>query len=244
MPTASVGGTNAAASRRMSIIVVCPGCRKSFKVSDKFAGRSGPCPKCKRTLQVPEKSQEVKVHAPEEFVGGGRGTTGKLVIKPVAFTPVRLQPVTATFIAAAVLAVLAITWVGGRAGLFESMVATAVGLLAVSPPLVVAAYMVLRNDELEPYRGLTLYVRSTLCALAYVALWGLFTLLVSSGVITGDLWIWLFVAPPFVMAGGLFALATLDLDFGDGLFHYGFYLLATIILRWAAGLKWLWDVTS
>ena len=71
----------------MSIIVVCPGCRKSFKVSDKFAGKSGPCPNCKRTLEVPEKTQEVKVHAPEQFAGGGRSTTGKLVLKPVAYTP-------------------------------------------------------------------------------------------------------------------------------------------------------------
>ncbi len=74
--------------------------------------------------------------------------------------------------------------------------------------------------------------------------WGAFALLVSRGVITGDVWVWLFVVPPFVMVGGMFALATFDLDFGDALFHYAFYLLATVILRWAAGLEWVWDVTS
>ena len=228
----------------MSIIVVCPGCRKSFTVNDKFAGRSGPCPNCKRTLKVPEKSEEVKVHAPEEFAGGGRSTTGKLVVKLVAFTPTRARPVAIVAIVAAVLVVLAVTWIGGRAGVFHSMVATAIGLLLVSPPLVVAGYTALRDDELEPYSGKDLYVRSTLCALAYVALWGLFTLLVSRGVLSGDAWIWLFVVPPFLLAGGLFALATLDLEFGDCLFHYGFYLLVTMLLRWAAGLKWVWDVTS
>ena len=77
-----------------------------------------------------------------------------------------------------------------------------------------------------------------------MALWGLFTLLVARGVIFGELWIWLFVAPPFAVAGGLFAMASLDLDFGDAVFHYGFYLVATLILRWAAGLKWVWDITS
>jgi hypothetical protein len=227
----------------MSIIVVCPGCRKSFKVSDQFAGRTGPCPSCKRPLKVPDKAQEVKVHAPEEFAGGGRSTSGKLVIKPVAFTPTKLQPVTTTIIIASVLVVLAVTWVGGRAHLFESMIATTVGLLLVSPPLVMAAYEILRNDDLEPYSGKQFYIRSSLCALGYMALWGLFTLLVSRGFVSGELWSWAFVAPPFAVAGGLFAMAAFDFDFGDGLFHYGFYFVATMILRWAAGMKWIWDVT-
>jgi hypothetical protein len=233
----------AAASHRMSIIVVCPGCLKSFKVSDKFAGRTGPCPNCKRTLKVPEKSEEVKVHTPEAFAGGGRSTTGKMVIEPVAFQPAKLEPVKAVLIVAAVLVVLALTWVGGRTGLFQSLLATAVGLLVVSPLLALAAYTILRNDELEPYRGQQLYLRSALCSLAYVALWGIFALLAAQGAISGDLWVWLFVVPPFVLAGGLFAMATLDLEFGDAVFHYGFYLVTTLILRWAAGMKWVWDIS-
>ena len=76
-----------------------------------------------------------------------------------------------------------------------------------------AAYTILRNDDLEPYRGRELYLRSALCALGYVALWGLFALLVARGVIFGDVWVWLFVVPPFALAGGLFAMAGLDLEF-------------------------------
>jgi hypothetical protein len=227
----------------MSIIVVCPGCLKSFKVSDKFAGRTGPCPNCKRTLKVPEKSEEVKVHAPEAFAGGGRSAGGKLITEPVAFRPAKLDPVKATLIVAGVLVVLAMTWLGGRLGIFESLLATTGGLLVVSPVLVLAAYLVLHNDELEPYRGRELYLRSALCALGYVALWGLFALLAARGVIFGELWIWLFVIPPFALAGGLFAMAALDLEFGDAVFHYGFYLLATLLLRWAAGMKWIWDLS-
>jgi hypothetical protein len=233
----------------MSIIVVCPGCLKSFKVSDQFAGRSGPCPKCKRTLQVPDKAQEVKVHAPEEFAGGGRSRTGKLVIKPVAFTSAKLEPVKAVAIVAAAICVLAVAWIGGKAGLIHGndlghRIITAIGLLAVSPLLVVAAYSILRDDELEPYSGRQLYIRAGICAVAYTALWGVFALLASRGLITGDLWVWIYVGPPFLMAGGLFSLATLDLDFGDAVFHYGFYLLATVILRWAAGMNWVWDLTT
>lgn len=228
----------------MSIIVTCPGCRKSFKVSDQFAGRTGPCPACKKPLTVPTKTEEVQVHAPEEFAGGGRSTSGKLVIKPVAFTPTKVQPVTTALIVAGVLAVLVVAWGGGRAKLFDSMIATTIGLLAISPPLAAGAYCALRNSESEPFRGKELYIRSALCSLGYVALWGLFTLLIHQGWITGEeLYSWLYVAPPFVLAGGLFAMAALDLDFGDGLFHYGFYLVVTVLLRWLAGMKWVWDVT-
>jgi apolipoprotein N-acyltransferase len=138
---------------------------------------------------VPEKSEEVKVHAPTEFAGGGRSAAGKLVIKPVAFTPARLKPATTAVILVAVLAVLAITWVAGRAGLFQDMIVTTAGLLIVSPPLVLAAYLVMRNAEFEPYRGRELYLRSALCALAYAALWGIFSLLVARGVIFGEMWI-------------------------------------------------------
>ncbi len=228
----------------MSIIVVCPGCRKSFKVSDQFAGRTGPCPNCKRTLKVPEKSEEVTVHAPEEFAGGGRTTSGKLAIKPVTFTPTKVRPVTTAVIVAAVLVVLAVTWIGGRTGLFDNLFVTTLGLLVVSPPLVAAGYAALRDSESEPYRGKELYIRAALCALAYVVLWGLFTLLANKGWITGELYSWLYVAPPFVLAGGLFAMAAFDLDFGDGLFHYGSYLIVTIVLRWLAGLQWVWDTTG
>ena len=99
------GGTEkmaptSATSRRMSILVVCPGCRKSFKVSDRFAGKSGPCPSCKATIQVPTKSEEVKVHAPTAFADGGRSTTGQLLTKPIARKETRLGPVMAVAIGA------------------------------------------------------------------------------------------------------------------------------------------------
>ena len=111
---------------------------------------------------------------------------------------------TAILVVAAVLIVLALAWAGGRTQFFEkSLIATTIGLLLVSPPLVVAAYRVLHNDEFEPYRGKELYIRSALCALAYAALWGVFSLLVARGLITGDLWASIYVAPPFVLAGGL-----------------------------------------
>jgi hypothetical protein len=233
----------------MSIVVVCPGCLKSFKVSDRFAGKSGPCPSCKRTLQVPTKEEEVKVHTPEAFAGGGRSTTGKLVTKPIDRVNAKLRPVATVLIAAATLLVLLATWLGRHLGLFDCCkvfdipLAAIVGLLAVSPPLTIAAYEMLRDDELEPYRGTGLLLRSCGCGLAYAALWGVFALLASRGVITGEWWNWIVVLLPLVPIGGLAAMGAFDLEFGDAVFHYSFYLLATGLLRWVAGMKWIWDLS-
>jgi hypothetical protein len=232
----------------MSIIVVCPGCLKSFKVSDKFAGKTGPCPNCKRTLQVPTKEQEVQVHAPEAFAGGGKSTDGKLVTKPIDRVNAKVRPLMATLIAAAVVLVLVAALLGRHLGLFECgkvfdiPIAAILGLLAISPPLTIAAYEMLRDDELEPYRGTALFLRSSGCGLAYAALWGVFALLASRGLVTGEWWNWAAILVPFVLIGGLAATGAFDLEFGDGVFHYSSYLLATALLRWVAGMKWLWDL--
>ena len=79
--------------------------------------------------------------------------------------------------------------------------------------------------------------------MAYVALWGVFSLLASRGVITGELWNWPFIVPPFKVIGGLAGMGAFDLEFGNGLFHYSFYIVATLLLRWVAGMKWIWDVS-
>jgi hypothetical protein len=227
----------------MSILVVCPGCRKSFKVGDQHAGKSGPCPKCKTIIKVPKKSEEVIIHAPTAFVSGGRSISGELITKPIARTDTKLNPVVAVAIGSGVATVLLVTWAAG--GLIQrSLAVRLVGLLLVSPPLVVAAYSFLRNDELEPYRGVSLYLRTGICCLAYVALWGVFGYVAAHGVLGDQLWTWLFVAPPFLITGSLIALACFDLEFGNGFFHYAFYVLVTMLLRWAAGMGWAWDAAN
>jgi hypothetical protein len=225
----------------MPIIVVCPSCRKSFKVSKRFAGKSGACPRCKHRLRVPTLAQQVKVGALDDVRGGNHRARRKLALKPIARTEIALKPVAVAAVVAASLLTLIITWAGGKAGVFQHRLVDACGLLLISPVLVVAAYAFLRDDELEPYRGLALYVRAGLCALAYAALWGVLVYFDSHHVLSGDLYTWLFVASPVLVLGSLAALASLDLDFGSSVFHYAFYLLVTIALRWLAGIVWAWQ---
>mgnify|MGYP000896189276 CR=1 FL=1 len=64
----------------MAILVVCSGCRARFQVSDQFAGKSGPCPKCKAVIKIPTaKEAEVKFHGVASFSKGGRDAEGKLI---------------------------------------------------------------------------------------------------------------------------------------------------------------------
>jgi hypothetical protein len=230
----------------MSILVICPGCKKQFQVSEQFAGKSGPCPQCKATIKVPKKEEQVIVHTPEQFGSGGRGASGKLALKPIARLESRLRGRTIALIAGAVVLVLALAWIGGQKGFFvDHLFVSVLGLLLISPALVIGGYQFLGgSEELERLRGKTLYLRAGICALAYVVLWGLFLFVlgyVAGPIHDGEIWIWFFVAPPFFVVGSLAALSALDLDFSTGFFHYAFYVLAIMLLRWAAGMPSVWS---
>ena len=44
------------------------------------------------------------------------------------------------------------------------------------------------------------------------------------------------IVPPILVIGAVAALASLELDFGSGFFHYGLYVLATVLLRMMVGM--------
>ena len=227
----------------MPIPVICPKCHKRFSVSEKFAGKSGPCPVCKTTIQVPE---EVKIHTPEAFASGGKTVSGKLATKPIARTEVRVQPVTAAIITAIAVGIVVLAAAAGKiwdskAEALSSYLVAAIGLLLVSPALVLAAYSFLRDDEFEPYRGGVLYLRAGICAAGYALLWPVFSY-VANVWSPLELWNWVVLAPAFLIVGALVSLGSLDLDFGSGFFHYAFYVVVTILLRGIAGMGWVWDI--
>ncbi len=227
----------------MSILVVCPGCKKSFNVDDKFAGKTGPCPKCKTKITIPAKQAEVQIHAPDEFSGGGKGVTGKLLLKPIERQPTRVKPVMAAVVGGAIVAAIALAlvvrFVAPAAGpLHYSLIG--IGLLLVSPPLAMAGYTFLRDDELEPYRGKQLWIRAAVCASVYVILWAVFAYVkVSMGSI--DLPYWFMVAPPFLLVGAMAGKFSFDLETASGFFHYAFYLAVTMILGAIANLGAVWQ---
>lgn len=232
----------------MAILVVCPGCRKRFQVSDQFAGKTGPCPNCKTPITIPTKDQEVVIHEPEEFTAGGRSKKGTLILKPVPRVDAKFSWKAALAIGgaagAAVLAALGLRFSGllAQPTSYLSLAIQLIALAIVTPPLVVAGYAVLRDDELEPYRGRELYMRAGAVAAAYIVLWAVFSRVGPLVIEPEQLWTWLLVLPPLFVVGGLAGLASLDLDFGSGILLYAFYVMVTVVLRAIAGLGWAWNL--
>lgn len=229
----------------MPIQVVCPGCKTRFNVSEKFAGQKGPCPKCKDVISIPQESAEVQIHAPE--VSGPKDSRGRSVLKPIARSETKFS---AASIAIAlgvslitVLAAFAIGHVFRDAAGGPPTLLLGIGLLIISPLLAAAGYQFLYDEELAHYQGTALWIRAGICGVVFAATWGAF-MFVPPGYLGENTWAWLFLAVPFLAAGGLAALATLDLDFGSGVFLYCFYLVVTMLLRYGVGLEFIWSTAT
>jgi len=228
----------------MPITVVCPSCKSRFTVSDQFAGRTGPCPKCKQPIKIPEPAaQSVVIHEPDRPVATSAGT-GKAPTAPLKKrdrpVPVRAFVLSAVGVCGfmGVAAVLPIVYppepgTTPPQSTIPPWLLLA-GALATAIPAVLLGYAAVRNRELEPYRGRPLLVRALVCAAVYAALWGVRGLIPAEQ--TAEMWQWFTFGPLFVAAGGLAALATLDLEPGSAAVHFSFYVLFTALLRWLAGL--------
>ncbi len=229
----------------MPISVLCPNCKARFSVSEKFAGKKGPCPKCKTVITVPEApAEEITVHVPEQFASGGKDSKGRPVSKPIARTETKLSPVAIAGIVGSALLTLVVALLVRFSGIENKVPVVIVGLAIISGPLAFAGYAFLRDDELEPYRGTALIIRAGLCGLAYALLWGAYAPLPAYGIVTGEAWQWLFIAPIFVGLGAGAAFACFDLDFGNAAMHYCFYVAVTLLLRAAMGMPPLWAVAA
>lgn len=117
----------------MPITIVCPGCHARFSVSEKFAGKQGPCPKCKTVISIPKASEEVKIHAPDDY-GGAKSASGKLVLKPIAREATKLSTTWVLAIGAATLITIGLAFMLGRAFREEVAPTNAGGPAATATP--------------------------------------------------------------------------------------------------------------
>jgi hypothetical protein len=228
----------------MPISVLCPSCKARFQVSEKFAGKQGPCPKCKAPITIPKVEEQVQIHAPEAFAAGGKTATGEAVMKPITRKEAKLELIPTVIAACGALTVLAIAFFAGKTSKIfsESFALRAVALLAVSVPLTVAGYAFLRNDELEPHRGRWLWVRAAICGLGFSLLWLGFSFIPVD--LRSSTWSYFMIAPVFLSIGAGIAFGCYDLDFGNGFLLCCFYTAATLALGWLAGLEMPWSVIT
>jgi hypothetical protein len=98
----------------MAINIICPGCHSRFTVSEQHGGKAAPCPKCKTIINIPKASEEVKIHAPEDY-GGAKGVTGELVLKPIARQETKLKAIWVAAIGAATIVTIGLAFIIGKA---------------------------------------------------------------------------------------------------------------------------------
>jgi hypothetical protein len=220
----------------MAIRVTCPSCHQRFEVSDKFAGREGPCPKCKGVIRIPDKNEEVVVHAPE--MSGPKDSKGRLVLKPIARAETRLSGVQITLIVCG-LALFLITAILLRllypAGAGLPSFLPPLGVTLLGPVLAYAGYTFLRDQERGFFSGRELWLRVVTCGLVYAASW----LLMYAGWYAfnnrWELGAWLVGTGLMFAVGTTTGLIAFELDWPTGFLHYGLFFGCAVLLRWIAG---------
>ena len=222
----------------MPIQVTCPNCLKRFQVSDKFAGKTGPCPNCKQELRVPALDEEVVVHAPDD--GAPKDSTGTSVLKPIKRTETDVTRKGLFMTLGAILAAVAFA-IGLRMTGGAPLWALIVGALALGPPLVWAGYTFVQESELAPYVGPELRNRVLILSVILSALWLLYAFIPSyllelespsemSFMAFGIIFSIMLVLGAFASVGAF------ELEFTSGLAHAGLYFIATLVLALLSGV--------
>lgn len=226
----------------MPIQVTCPGCLKRFSVAEKFAGKQGPCPNCKKTITIPKVEDQIVIHAPVHSEAGAIGAGGQHVLKTAKRKDTKFQPLVFTGIVGCVLVALMVALVIRSQHAPDVMWLKALGAIVLGPTLAWAGYTFLRDAELEAYTGTTLILRSVACGLVYAALWLVFVFLgdrffgaddMKKGL---EIWQMVVLVLPVFAAGTLAAFASFDLDPGSAFFHCAMYFAVTVLLRLVAAL--------
>ncbi|MGB7324219.1 MAG: hypothetical protein WBD31_05070 [Rubripirellula sp.] len=221
----------------MPIQVTCPKCLKRFQVSDKFAGKTGPCPACKNQIKVPELDEQVVIHAPDD--GAPKNRSGESVLKPLKRSETDVTRKGLLITAGAILAAIGVA-IGLRVTGGVSVVILAIGALAVAPPLVWAGYTFVRDSELAPYVGGELRNRVLVGSVLFSALWLLYAFVpayVADFESPSDMsFMWFgIIFSAMLVVGALISVGTFELEFASGLAHVGLYLIATLLLALLSG---------
>lgn len=222
----------------MSIRVTCTGCHTRFDVHDKFAGKEGPCPKCKAKIRIPAADEQVVIHAPE--LAGPKDSKGQAILKPISRADTILSGVQIAIIVCSVIGFLAIAavlrgMITDKANLPLPILAG--GALAIAFPIAYAAYAVLRNQDAPPFFGKYLWARIGICATVYSVLW-LFMPLMAFAFPNNEMGAVVGVVG-MIAAGGVIGMLALEFDYLFGILHFGMYLGVCLIGRLILGLNLL-----
>lgn len=224
----------------MAINVTCPSCLKRFNVADEHAGKTGPCPACKKPITIPTPDEGVVIHAPAPE--GPTDAKGRQVLKTVKRTDGAFDPLIATGVAITVLLSLLAAFLLRGNDQANSWPVLAGGAVLLGPLIAWAGYGFLRDSEFEPHRGGVLWLRAGIAGLVFAISWFVYYHL--AGQLGGEAWqtegllTW-----QMLIAGGAAvgiatfgSFASLDIEPLMGFFHCSLYFLMTVLLRWVMAL--------
>lgn len=222
----------------MAIQVTCPGCLTRFEVQDKFAGKKGPCPKCKAEITIPALTEKVVIHAPED--AGPKDREGKSVLKPIMRQEVKVTRTQILLVGAAVF-IAFFTAFGLRLTGETPLFLKVLGILLIAPPLVWSGYAFARDSELEPYRGQEAWLRVAIQSLICAALWLVYAFVPAylfdlEAASEAPYWLVGVTLAAMIALGALGAVAVFELEFSGGLVVSGLYFVATLALAVTAGI--------
>jgi hypothetical protein len=222
----------------MPIAVTCPNCLTRFSVSEKYAGKSGPCPKCKGTIKIPDKTEEVVIHAPADKAP--KDSKGRSIFKPIRREEVKLGwPIILSASMAAVITFgIAVAFRVSQTPPPSALLALAVILLAI--PLVLAGYWFLRDDDLQGYTGRELWIRCAVCALAFAIGWALYRWVPAfisdyASLVEMTTLEMLVMILMMIALGTVAAVLSLELELGQAVALYMLYFILTFTLAWVSG---------
>lgn len=207
-------------------------------MSDKFAGQKGPCPKCKKPIEIPSLADEVVIHAPRD--DSPKDSKGRSVLKAIKRTETRVtrRAIVVTVVTVTVMLGAAI---GLRLAGPVHWAAVILGAILIAPPAIWAAYGFARDAELEPYVGADLRNRVLILSAIFASLWLIYAFVpVYLLELDKPSQMSLFMAGLMivvVLAIGSFAAAnTLELEFSGGLIVAGMYVVVALLLALIAGV--------
>lgn len=233
----------------------CPKCRTVINIPKEAPASAAAAP-----------PPEVTIHAPEEAQRGPAGeaktSTGRSLSKPIERRDARLSPLAAGLGASIVVGLFVLAhFLGDRllapypllpeeltdpqvAGPYYAtwylvLALRGAALFVLGTLAAWAGYQTLRDDELDPFRGRELLVRSLICATAYVLLWGAYLLIPAD--VAGAGYSWLYLAPPFFIVGAVTAYFCFELDPTSSAVHYLFYVFISLMAGLTAGLTMPWS---
>lgn len=214
----------------MPIPVTCPGCLSRFTVSDKFSGKEGPCPKCKKKIRIPDKSEEIVIHAPDD--AAPKDAKGRSIFKPIQHDD---KPISKSVLYSSIggsVLVVVIAIVLRILDVRLPGIVVFLGAIGLAPPLVYAGYFFLQDRELDGYVGQQLLIRVAIASGVFVLTWAIYVGLsyyFESDLLAETPQIQMLIFIGIMVGIGTFtSLAAFDLDAFKGFLHYMLYFVVTI----------------